>query len=259
MPLLSSKCLLLAVACCALTITGSAHAHAHSSFFRKSFNVEELIHEKQRNFKTAKRDMHAIFTHLESPKTIYCGCDIKFSKHYYYPDLESCGYQNHSPRNLERAHRIEAEHIMPAWEFGKDEVCWTKHHGRQNCENTSDRFNLMESDLHNLYPAVGEINGDRSNYAFSDSVKKSSPYGMCDMRIDSRRQRVTPPERSRGLIARAYLYMSETYSIPLDEEHKNLFNRWNKQYKPDKNECLRNELIGKVQGNLNHFVTEKCK
>ena len=142
MPLLSSKYLLLAVASCLLTVTGSAHANF--SFFRKSFNVEELIQEKQRNFKTAKRDMHVIFTHLKSPKTIYCGCDIKFSKHYYYPDLESCGYQNHSPRNLNRAHRIEAEHIMPAWEFGKDQSCWTKHHGRQNCENTSDRFNMME-------------------------------------------------------------------------------------------------------------------
>ena len=257
MPLLSSKYLLLAVASCLLTATGSAHANF--SFFRKSFNVEELIQEKQRNFKTAKRDMHVIFTHLKSPKTIYCGCDIKFTKHYYYPDLESCGYHNRSPRNLNRAHRIEAEHIMPAWEFGKDQSCWTKHHGRQNCENTSDRFNMMESDLHNLYPAVGEVNGDRSNYAFSDAVRNAPSYGLCDMKIDRKRQRVTPPERSRGLIARAYLYMSETYSVPLDEEHKNLFNRWNKMYNPDKNECLRNELIGKVQGNLNHFVTEKCK
>mgnify|MGYP006995098495 FL=1 len=62
MPLLSSKYLLLAVASCLLTATGSAHANF--SFFRKSFNVEELIQEKQRNFKTAKRDMHVIFTHL---------------------------------------------------------------------------------------------------------------------------------------------------------------------------------------------------
>lgn len=48
------------------------------------------------------------------------------------------------------------------------------------------------------------------------------------MLIDRKRQRVTPPERARGVIARAYLYMSMMYGIELDAEHVNLFNRWNK-------------------------------
>ena len=28
----------------------------------------------------------------------------------------------------------------------------------------SERFNRMEADLHNLFPSLAEINGDRSNY-----------------------------------------------------------------------------------------------
>ena len=112
---------------------------------------------------------------------------------------------------------------MPAWEFGHNMQCWGKRGGRFNCEHNDELFRAMESDLHNLYPAVGEINGDRSNYLFSDSIRAHSPYGECNMSIDRKRQRVTPPERARGVIARAYLYMSERYGIELDAEHMNLF------------------------------------
>lgn len=141
----------------------------------------------------------------------------------------------------------------------KQESAGLKKPGRQNCENTDKYFNLIESDLHNLYPSVGEVNNERQNFAFSDSIKKTSPFGQCQMLIDRKRQRVTPPERARGVIARAYLYMSMMYGIELDAEHVNLFNRWNKKYKPDQNECKRNLLIKEIQGNENPYISQKCK
>lgn len=39
-----------------------------------------------------------------------------------------------------------------------------------------------------------------------------------------------PPERSRGIIARAYLYMSYTYKIPLDANHLELYYKWDKEF-----------------------------
>lgn len=210
------------------------------------------------NFNSAKGYLYKITSKLDSPKTVYCGCDITITKKWYYPNLESCGYiiQYSNPK---RAKRIEAEHIVPASYFGKTRECWLKKPGRQNCENTDKYFNLIESDLHNLYPSVGEVNNERQNFAFSDSIKKTSPFGQCQMLIDRKRQRVTPPERARGVIARAYLYMSMMYGIELDAERVNLFNRWNKKYKPDQNECKRNLLIKEIQGNENPYISQKCK
>lgn len=210
------------------------------------------------NFNSAKGYLYKITRQLNEPKTVYCGCDITITDKWYYPDLESCGYviQYNNPK---RAKRIEAEHIVPASYFGKKRECWIKRSGRKNCEDTDSYFNLIESDLHNLYPSVGEVNNERQNFAFSDTVRKASPFGQCDMLIDRKRQRVTPPERSRGVIARAYLYMSMMYGIDLDAEHVNLFNRWNKEYRPDMNECRRNLLIKEIQGNENPFISEKCK
>lgn len=208
------------------------------------------------NFRQAKVSMVSIFRQLDKPVTLYCGCSIEFTKNGYKPDLKSCGYEVR--KNSKRASRIEAEHIMSAWEFGHKMQCW-KDGRRKGCNLNDERFNKIESDLHNLYPAIGEVNGDRSNFMFTQESAKGTPYGKCLMIIDRKRQRATPPQRARGIIARAYLYMAETYGIELDSEHINLFNRWNKQFPPTKNECLRNRLIKEVQGNDNRFVTAKCR
>lgn len=225
----------------------------HTTFARGDDSYENGIN----NFRQAKIAMVNIFLNLDRPKTIYCGCDIEFPKRGgYKPDLISCGYKSHG--NESRAKRIEAEHIMPAWEFGHAMKCWIDG-GRKKCESGDVLFMKMEGDLHNLYPAVGEVNGDRSNFKFTESVHNSNGYGQCEMYIDRKRQRVVPPNRSKGIVARAYLYMSAQYGIKLDAEHINLFNQWNKKFPPSKNECKRNELIKTIQGNDNPFVTNACK
>ena len=79
------------------------------------------------------------------------------------------------------------------------------------------------------------------------------------MIIDRKRQLVNPPKRARGIIARAYLYMQDRYHLKLNSQQQSLFNEWNKAYKATSNECKRNELITKIQGNDNPFVTAQCK
>lgn len=66
-----------------------------------------------------------------------------------------------------RATRIEWEHIVPAWVMGHQRQCWQKG-GRKSCTDTDPVFREMEADLHNLAPAIGEVNGDRSNYLYSE-------------------------------------------------------------------------------------------
>jgi deoxyribonuclease I len=79
------------------------------------------------------------------------------------------------PKNAKRGRVLEWEHVVPAAFFGQHRVCWKEGHeecvkkdgtsykGRACCGKVYTTFKPIEADLHNLTPAVGELNGDRSN------------------------------------------------------------------------------------------------
>ena len=215
------------------------------------------------SFSAAKRVLPGIYQQLDkefgNTSTIYCGCDISYKKSgkkvRWSVDLDSCGYKVR--KNKERASRIEVEHVMSAWEFGHQLKCW-RDGGRKNCGDEK-QFDLMEGDLHNLYPAIGEVNGDRGNFQFSDWNGKPSKYGKCQMVVDFKGKRAQPPVEARGPIARAHLYMADQYKIRLADQQKKLYLAWDKMYPATKMECRRNELITREQGNDNPYVTASCR
>ena len=205
-------------------------------------------------FRAAKQDLNKLYQ--SHPTTFYCGCNIKFNGKQMAPDWESCGYLPRKQAN--RASRIEWEHVVPAWEFGHQLQCWQEG-GRKNC-GKSDEFNKMEGDMHNLFPAIGEVNGDRANYRFSDWNGKPNQYGKCQMLVDFKDRRVQPPKGPvRGQIARAYLYMGQQYGLRLAAQQRKLFEAWDRQYPADRWECERNLRIGKLQGNTNPFIEKQCQ
>ena len=116
----------------------------------------------------------------------------------------------------------------------------------------------MEGDLHNLVAAVGEVNGDRSNYRFSQWNAKPKQYGQCNMVIDFKGRKAQPPENRRGDIARIYFYFKQQYNLKISKSQLKLFNAWNKIDPVDKAECLRDQRIKKSQGNNNPFVLSPC-
>lgn len=209
------------------------------------------------DFIAAKKELPKITRQLTAPSTVYCAVPITFNERgRWQVDPLAAGYKVR--KNPKRAVRIEAEHVMPAWDFGHQLQCWAAKNGRKNCEKTSSEFNRMEGDLHNLFPALGEVNGDRSNFRFSDWNGTPYQYGSCQMLIDFSAKRAQPPKDARGLIARAYLYMSQRYGIRLAEQQRKLYAAWDRQYAPSANECRRNQIIKGVQGNDNPFITARC-
>ena len=97
--------------------------------------------EPPANFMEAKKQMVKIFSKLNNPTTLYCGCKIVFTKRGYKPDLQSCGYE--IDEDYERGNRIEAEHIVPVWEFAHGMNCWTqvpKGSGYRLCRSASIRL-----------------------------------------------------------------------------------------------------------------------
>ncbi|MCE9679288.1 endonuclease [Shewanella sp. AS1] len=208
------------------------------------------------SFTQAKKVARLIYTQELSATSFYCGCDIDTSNKNWQPDFNRCGYQVR--KQQKRANRIEWEHIVPAWEFGHQRQCWQQG-GRKNCGKQDSEFTKMESDLHNLVPAIGEVNGDRSNYRFSQWNAKALQYGQCAMTVDFKDRKVEPPSYTRGQIARTYLYMQHTYGLKIASSQLKLFQAWDRSYPVDHLECQRDNAIAKHQGNHNPFVQAQCQ
>jgi len=207
----------------------------------------------QNNFQQAKTFAAAI--NADAPGSFYCGCKISWQGKKGIPDLNSCGYQVR--KNANRAGRIEWEHVMPAWEFGHQRQCW-QNGGRKNCSKDAD-YRRIESDLHNLQPAVGEVNGDRGNFAYSQWNGGEQQYGQCAMKVDFKNRQAEPPARARGAIARTYFYMRDQYHLRLSRQQTQLFTVWNKLYPVSSWECERDQRIARAQGNHNPYVQQACQ
>jgi len=202
----------------------------------------------QPSFSKSKKEMAKIYA--EHPITFYCGCDYEKNGKKLIPNLDSCGYD---PRkNAKRANRIEWEHVMPAWAFGHQLQCWQEG-GRKNCRKNPE-FKEMEADMHNLVPAVGEVNGDRSNFRYGMLEGERRAYGVCDVEIDFKARKAEPAEHLRGDIARTYFYMRDKYGVRLSKQQTRLFNAWDKADPVDDWERRRNDLIRRKQGNSNPYV-----
>lgn len=195
-------------------------------------------------------------------ETFYCGCDYGRTQQV---NLRSCGLDALSSND--RAQRVEAEHVFPASQFGQSRRCWREPaqfsacrlsggktlSGRECCERVDAVFRTAHNDLHNLFPTVGYINGQRSNYRWG-MVSGGKTYGACEIRIDADKRLVQPPMAVRGDIARAMLYMQQTYRFHLSQRELQLYRAWNNQDPPDAWEIKRNRRIRALQGSGNPFI-----
>jgi deoxyribonuclease-1 len=215
-----------------------------------------IANTNELSFNEAKKILTTIYRYNSEPTTFYCSCPIKYvSKKKMAPDLKACNYT--PVKMAKRASRIEWEHIMPASWLGNQLQCW-KNAGRKNCAKVSQDFIIREGDMHNLVPAIGEVNALRSNYRYSMLNQESSLNG-CNFKIsNSKPKAVEPDDSAKGFAARAMLYMASKYNIHLSKAQQKLMNNWNKSFPPTKWECTRNMMIKEYQGNDNPFITEKC-
>ena len=108
--------------------------------------------------------------------------------------------------------------------------------------------------MYNLYPAIGEVNGRRSNYSMTIIEGEKMEFGQCDVEIKSRK--VESKESIRGEIARTYLYMDSAYPdrAIVSKKIRKLFDGWNQSDPLDEWECERVRRIEKIQGNSNEIV-----
>ena len=134
--------------------------------------------------------------------TIYCGAEFGPDKKVMPPK----GFI--TAKYINRSKKIEWEHVVPAENFGRTFTEWRDGHklcvngkrkpfkGRRCAEKVNTEYRYMQSDMYNLYPAIGAVNALRSNYSFTVLPAAQSDFGSCDMKVDNRK--AEPPERARG-------------------------------------------------------------
>lgn len=196
-------------------------------------------------------------------ETLYCAANFDMKKKIVLPS----GYL--SNKHKKRAKRVEWEHVVPAQNFGQTFKAWRtgdkkcvnskgkSYKGRRCANRANKEYRLMQADLYNLYPAIGAVNAYRSNYNFTMLPNEKSDFGACDMRIQNRKAQ--PPKRSRGRIARTYLYMESSYSrYKMSKSQRKLMLAWDKQYPVSAWECKRAKRIEKIQGNRNSILKSRC-
>jgi len=149
-----------------------------------------------------------------------------------------------------RGRGINIEHVFPMSWVVRSEGC----RSRKLCRKNSTRFNQIEADMHNLYPARTDINKTRGSFPFAEISGERRNFGRCDFEFHPRKRVVEPTPSSRGNIARAMFYMHQTYDLPLFKKQGKLLKRWHRQDPPDRAEKERNRLIEKHQGTRNPFI-----
>lgn len=185
--------------------------------------------------------------------TLYCGCNWEWAgSSGGRIDHASCGYEVRAQQT--RANRIEWEHIVPAYWIGNQRECWQEG-GRQNCVSTDPAFRIIEADMHNLSPSVGEVNADRSNYRFGMLPGADFRHGACDFRVDFSARVAEPRSEVKGLVSRVHFYIYDRYDLRMSSQQERLLMSWDRAYPVTEWELERDRRIAAVMGHSNPFVT----
>lgn len=217
------------------------------------------------SFNRSKRLLMELHVKAGQFITFYCGSRFDANNTVYH---DKSGFTFKSDET--RANRLEWEHVVPAEAFGQSFSEWREGHpecvdsrgrafkGRDCAEKVNLAYRYMQADLFNLQPAIGEVNGRRSNYSFAMIEGEKREFGACNMEIEG--SKAEPPDNRFGDIARTYMYMEAAYPGHgiIGSASENLFAAWNNLDPVDAWECERVRLIAGIQGNRNVIVEEAC-
>ena len=223
-----------------------------------------------KSFRAAKLLLAEVHEAIGHERTLYCGCPYeRKGKSGGDLDREACGLKTR--RNDKRSDRLEWEHVVSAWRGGKDRACWKEGHsvcvkangksfkGRRCCMKlgVDEVFRAFYTDPHNLFPASGEINGDRSNLPFGQVEGEGRKYGACDFEVGGEPRRAEPGELSLGEVARAMFYVRDQHGVSLYLSEAKLL-EWHRLDPPKSWECARVARILARTGLAQPYVEMAC-
>lgn len=148
---------------------------------------------------------------------------------------------------------VNIEHVFPMRWVTKDLGCGD----RDQCRRNNQRFNRIESDMHNMYPSLRDVNKLRSSMPFTVIKGEKAAVRGCDFEVDYRSRMVEPRPAVRGEIARSMLYMADRYDLKLFKRQRELLERWRREDPVTDKERERNRKISELQGSTNRYISRK--
>lgn len=194
------------------------------------------------NYDSARDDWFWDKLYTYGGYSLYCNTPFNNAGHYI----------NHKNKRK----KMTLEHVYPADWIASFHGCNNRH----SCE--IDDYKFAEADLHNLWPAQGNVNSSRSDHLFSElpdtiSENRYAKKGCADFernyRVADEDIRIEPRDEVKGAIARSLLYMADEYGLPLHGMREMLL-IWNRNYPVSFEELWRNRQIEALQGTRNHWI-----
>ena len=173
--------------------------------------------------KIAEKRLNRIYKLAGKFETLHCGCTFDKIKQV---STNLCKRGSKNLLKNKESRTLEWVTMMPEYVFGKSRKCWTKNlcvrsdgikvKGAQCCSEVSPKYKKMESDMHNLFPAINKPHSIE---------EKSDPFfgGRWEYKFCPEK---TPAINIKGDISRAYLYMSYQYKIDLQETREDNLRKW---------------------------------
>ncbi len=174
-----------------------------------------FIPSKNKNLKTTENLLKQIYTKIEKPTTLYCGC--KFNSQ---PPETSLDCTNSITNDNSKEDVIIWGPVYPIFRE-KESIPFTE-------------FSLAKSDMHNLFPQLRNHShcSNVTAFSLSENIRKEI----------------------RGEIARAWFYISFQYEISIPDDIEDKLRNWHLSDPPNRIEEERNSLIEDAQGNRNPFI-----
>ena len=237
-------------------------------------SVPGALAQSPATFPAAKKLLAGIHEEIGHLRTLYCACPwARTTRSGGDIDRKACGLA--ARKNETRSDRVEWEHVVPASWFGAPRACWKVGHalcgtkkgkkvkGRKCClkPGVDPAFRAAHNDPHNLFPAGGEVNGDRSNRAYGTVAGEPRAYGACDFEVGpgsrsgagGKRKVAEPAPRVRGELARAMLYMAERYGADV-RMTQDALRAWDRADPPEPWEIERARRIAAATGLRNPYI-----
>lgn len=206
--------------------------------------------------------------HENMPYTFYCGCKYRKIGEGYGDrsslvlDEGSCDYRPR--RGSADNKKIVWHRLVPRYFYGVQRQCWKdsksecKGKGEEciskYCEKTDNVYKQMNSDMHNMFPVIDEIDRDRSFFSHADIDGEQRIYGGCNVEINYDMRSIEPREEIKGDIGRAWLHMIKKYKLKVRPDYVVEMLRWSKKDRSDDWERVRNERIYEIQGDRNDYI-----
>ena len=159
-----------------------------------------------------------------------------------------CGVRFNNRKETVDGRKLSIEHVYPQSWVSKAMGC----NSVSSCRKTNKKFNYAVADLHNMYPALRNVNSSRGNSLLSIIEGESWKYKDCD--FERIKGMTEPREIARGNLARSILYMSSEYNLPIPEEMISIVSEWDKNDPVSTHELRRNNIIYKLQSTKNKHI-----